>query len=306
MRTLDRARLIATCALWLQFGVCPVAGAATTVDTGPDGTCGDSSRVARQNAIGRTLFSRALAQGSPWRDEHLGEYVNRLGQNLVRASGSRQNFTFYVIYNPAINAQAFPGGYVLVNSGVVGSAESEGELASVLAHEIAHLNACDGQTTSKRTATELLVLAPLVALTGPVGLAATFGAGMAIPVSRARSKRSAERRADRLAAEYLARAGYDPRAAVTMLERLQTPGAEGGDTRGLLATHPRARDRVKDEIEILASLPPIEIVPHDEKEFLRMQKEVRDYDEIYARALHLRLPGREPDLPPLSQSHRFR
>jgi len=265
-----------------------------------DGSCGDSQRLADADRVGRAMVQEAFAGGTPWGGEDLREYVNRLGQNLARASGSRQNLTFYVLYDPEINAQAFPGGYVVVNSGAIGSAESEAELAAVLSHEIAHINACDCQIAPRKNLVEFLALVPALALVSPVGIALTAGTGLVAPVTRARSRRAAERRADRLAAEYLVRAGYDPRAAVTMLARIEHEGAGEPGTRGPLATHPRASDRLKHEEEVLARLPLPELVPHDEAEFRRMQKAVRDYDELYAQAAHRRLPGREPVLPPLS------
>ena len=96
----------------------------------------------------------------PWGDKSLNEYVNRLGQNLARSSGSQQSFSFYVVYNPAVNAQAFPGGYVVINSGAISLAESDGELASVLSHEIAHENSCRWKTRQQRRAILSKLLVP--------------------------------------------------------------------------------------------------------------------------------------------------
>ena len=250
------------------------------------------------------MLDQAMARGTLWGGDDLREYVNRLGQNLARASGSRQEFTFVVVYDPEINAQAFPGGYVTVNSGAISFAESEAELSAVLAHEIAHVNACDCEDSGKKNAVGFLALVPALALAGPVGIALTAGTGIMAPVTRAHSRRSAERRADRLAAQYLVQAGYDPHAVLTMLTRVEQQDLEGGDTRSLLATHPRTRDRQKGAERFVVQLPPPEKLPHDDTEFRRMQKQVRDYDELYSRAFHTRLPGKEPVLPPLSDRHR--
>src|SRR6185437_7513027 len=111
-----------------------------------DGNCADASTMLAATQAGQTMVQQVFAQGMPWRDPALNEYVNRLGQNLARSSGSPREFSFYVLYSPQVNAQSFPGGHIVINSGVISLAESEGELASVLAHEIAHENSCDWRT----------------------------------------------------------------------------------------------------------------------------------------------------------------
>ncbi len=293
MRTLHLGKVGAAMLASALIGILSVAQAGARAPSSPDGSCGNSNRMADADRAGRAMLQQALAGGTQWGGEALREYINRLGLNLARASGSSQIFTFYVLYDPEINAQAFAGGYVVVNSGVIGSAESEAELASVLSHEIAHINACDCQTSPWNVNLfELLALVPSVALAGPAAIALSTGSGLVVPAARARFSRSAERRADGLAAEYLLRAGYDPRAAVTMLARVEHEAAGEAGSRGLLATHPRASDRLKHEEKVVARLPLREIVPHDEAEFRRRQKEVRDYDQIYAQVTHTRLLGR--------------
>ncbi len=120
--------------------------------------------------------------------------------------------------------------------------------------------------------------------------------------ARARSSRSEEQRADRLAAQYLVRAGYDPHAAVQFFQRLQAEQERsGGEPGGLLATHPRTVDRQKQLEKIIPNLPPPEFAPHDEAEFLRMRRAVRDYDEIYSRLVGVRVPGHDAPPPELSR-----
>jgi predicted Zn-dependent protease len=238
----------------------------------------------------------------PWGDKSLNEYVNRLGQNLARSGGSQQVFAFYVLYNPAVNAQSFPGGYIVVNSGVISLAESEAELASVLSHEIAHVNSCDWRTAPwKGYLFELISLVPSVVLAGPAGIAVAAGSHWAATLARARFSRSAEQRADRLAAQYLVRAGYDPHAALQFFQRAQVEQKRsGGEHGGLLATHPRLIERRKKLEKIIPNLPPPEFALQDEAEFLRMRREVRDYDEIYSRVVGVRVPGRDAPRPELS------
>jgi predicted Zn-dependent protease len=251
---------------------------------------------------GNAMVQQFLTHNMLWGDKSLNEYVNRLGQNLARSSGSQQVFAFYVVYNPVVNAQAFPGGYVVINSGVISLAESEAELASVLSHEIAHENSCDWRMAPARgNLFELIAAVPAVIFGGPAGIAIVSGSAWTATLAHARSNRQAEERADRLAAQYLVRAGYDPSAAAQFFQRLQAEQDRGGgEPKGLLATHPRTVDREKNLEKILPQLPPPEFALHDETEFLRMRQAVRDYDEIYSRVTGVRIPGHDASPPELS------
>lgn len=269
----------------------------------PDGVCGNSQTMLEATQSGNAMVQQALAAGMPWGDKALNEYVNRLGQNLARSSGSQQVFAFYVLYNPAVNAQAFPGGYIVINSGAISLAESEAELASVLAHEIAHENSCDWRTAPRKgNLFELIAFVPAVVLGGPAGIALALGSGWATQVASARFGRSEEQRADRLAAQYLARAGYDPQAAAQFFQRLQVETERsGGEPGGLLATHPRTIDRQRELEKFIPNLPPPEFALHDDAEFLHMRQAVRDYDEMYSRLVGVRVPGHDAPLPELSR-----
>jgi len=268
----------------------------------PDGVCGSPQVMLQAAQAGSVMVRQVLAVSTPWGDKSLNEYVNRLGQNLARSSGSQQVFSFYVVYNPQVNAQAFPGGYIVINTGAISLAESEAELASVLSHEIAHENSCDWRTASRKgDLFELIFLVPTVVLGGPAGIALAAGGGWAETLARARSSRNAEVRADRLAAQYLVRAGYDPRAAALFFQRLQAEQEnERVEPGGLLATHPRTTDREKKLEKIIPDLPPPEFEPHDESEFLRMRGAVREYDEMYSRLVGVHVPGQGEPHPELS------
>ena len=269
----------------------------------PERSCGDQRSMQEAAEAGNAMVRQTLAASMPWGDRALNEYVNRLGQNLARASGSRQVFSFYVVYNPKVNAQAFPGGYVVINSGAVSLAETEAELASVLAHEIAHENACDWRAAPRKgNLIALAALVPTVMLGGPAGMAIVAGSGWASTLARARFSRSEEERADRMAAEYLVRSGYDPRAAVQFFQRLQVEESRyGPEPGGLLATHPRALDRQKNLEKFIPSIIPAKSGMHEETEFLRMRRAVRDYDEIYSIIVGVHVPGRDPPPPTLSR-----
>ena len=191
----------------------------------------------------------------------------------------------------------------MINSGAISLAESEAELASVLSHEIAHENSCDWRAQPwKGNLFELITLVPAVAWAGPAGIAIASGSGWATTRARARFSRAEEQRADRLAAQYLVRAGYDPHASVQFFQRLQTEQERSGrEPGGLLATHPRTVDRQQKLEKIIPHLPPPDSAPHDEAEFLRMRRAVREYDEVYSRAVGVRVPGHDAPPPVLSR-----
>ena len=186
---------------------------------------------------------------------------------------------------------------------MISLAESEAELASVLSHEIAHENSCDWRAApGKGNLFELIFLVPTVVLGGPAGIAIAAGGGWAATLARARSSRATEERADRLAAQYLVRAGYDPRASAQFFQRLQAEqDRDGGDPGGLLATHPRTVDRRKKLEKIIPDLPPPEFAQHDEAEFLRMRRAVREYDAMYSRLVGVHVPGNDAAPPELSR-----
>ncbi len=290
--------------LWVLSAACLPAPAhgRTPEALLPDGVCGSSQTMLEGAQAGSVMVRQVLAVSTPWGDKALNEYVNRLGQNLARSSGSQQVFSFYVVYNPQVNAQAFPGGYIVINTGAISLAESEAELASVLSHEIAHENSCDWRAASRKgNLFELIFLVPTVVLGGPAGIALAAGGGWAETLARARSSRNAEVRADRLAAQYLVRAGYDPRAAPMFFQRLEAEQEhESLERGGLLATHPRTTDREKKLEKIIPDLPPPEFEPHDETEFLRMRGAVREYDEMYSRLVGVHVPGQGEPHPELT------
>ena len=290
------------CVLGMAFLASPARGRSPEPLL-PDRACGNSRTVLEATRAGNAMVQQVMATGMPWGDKALNEYINRLGQNLARSSGSQQVFAFYVLYDPQVNAQAFPGGNIVVNSGVISLAESEAELASVLSHEIAHENSCDWRNAPRLgNLFELIAVVPAVVFGGPVGIAVLSVSGLTAPVARARAYRLAEERADRLGALYLARAGYDPQAAVDFFQRLQADHERGGgEPGGLLATHPRTADRQSKLEKTLPNLPSPQVAPHDETEFLRMRQAVRDYDDIYSRVTGVRVPGREAPPPQLSR-----
>ena len=203
--------------------------------------------VDREIAMGRELAGEVEGSGRVLNDPVVTEFVNRVGQNIVRNSDAQVPFTIKVLDNEEVNAFALPGGFFYVNSGLILAADNEAELAGVMAHEIAHVAA--RHATKNATKAEIFNLAtiPLIFLGGPAGLAARQAAGFLVPMSLLKFSRNAEREADLLGMEYMYAAGYDPGAFLEFFEKLE---AKTKEKRFFLAkafaTHPMTEDRVRD------------------------------------------------------------
>src|SRR5579864_3928320 len=155
-------------------------------------------------------------------DPRINEYVNRVGQNLVRNSDAKVPFTIKVVDSDVINAMALPGGFFYVNSGLILAADNEAELAGVMAHEIAHVAA--RHTTRQLTRYQFINYAslPLIFMGGWTGYALYQAAGLAIPLGFLTFSRAFESEADMLGLEYMYKTGYDPTAFVDFFEKIET------------------------------------------------------------------------------------
>src|ERR1700737_1032012 len=174
-------------------------------------------------AIGKNYAQEVERSSKLIEDPVVIEYVNRVGQNLVRNSDAKVPFTIKVIDSDEINAFALPGGFFYVNSGLILHADEEAELAGVMSHEIAHVAARHG--TKQATKGEIMQWAtiPLILL-GPGGWAGYGlyqGLNLAIPIGFLKFSRDAEREADYLGLQYMYKAGYDPNAFVSFFEKIE-------------------------------------------------------------------------------------
>ncbi len=229
----------------------------------------DFYSLEREIAMGRELALEVEHGARLVGDPVVSEYINRLGQNLVRNSDARVPFTIKVVDEDEINAFALPGGFFYVNSGLILAADNEAELAGVMAHEIAHVAA--RHATKNATKSELLNLLsiPLIFVGGPAGYAVRQVVGLAVPMSFLKFSRDAEREADVLGLQYQYAAGYDPEEFVRLFEKLN---AEEKRKRWFLAkafqTHPMNEERVaRAQKEIEQYLPPREQYIVDTSEF---------------------------------------
>lgn len=264
--------------------------------------CSSPAQLGRERVVGRAMLKQYLAGAMPWRDPVLNEFVNRVGQNIVRASESRQVFEFQVVYSPEVNARSFPGGYVVVNSGVISLAEDEAELAAVLAHEIAHINSCHTRGRSRlSTVLSAASVLTLSLVSGPVGVALGYGSMAASPFASSYASRSSERVADRLAVRYLARAGYDPMAEARLLQRLADVAHERQVKEGgVFATHSATQARSQEALRYAEHTRCPKRVLTTTSEYAELREAVLQFDETYAEATGTTPPGHPPVPPHLS------
>jgi predicted Zn-dependent protease len=186
------------------------------------------------------------------------EYVNRIGQNIVKNSDCKVPFTIKVIDSDEINAFALPGGFFYVNSGLILNADEEAELAGVMAHETAHVCAHHAAREMTRMNYAQLGSIPLIMIGGWTGYGLYEASGIAVPVAFMRFSRDFEAQADFLGIQYMYRAGYDPGALVSFFEKVQAlEKRKPGAVAKVFADHPQTPDRIQhSQEEIARILPP--------------------------------------------------
>lgn len=205
-----------------------------------------------ERRLGAQEHQKIIRQfGGVYDDPEIGGWIATIGGRLVAASGSAEQYTFSVLDSPAVNAMALPGGYIYVTRGLLALANTEAEVAGVLAHEIGHVVA--RHTAHRHTSSVLANLGAglLGALTGSQGAAQLgqfLGAGFLAQYSQGQ-----EFEADLLGVRYMAAIGYNPRAQADLLSSLNRErdlqesvrGAKGNPLDGFFATHPNTLERVQ-------------------------------------------------------------
>jgi tetrahydromethanopterin S-methyltransferase subunit G len=193
-------------------------------------------------------------------DPVITEYVNRIGQNIVKNSDCKVPFTIKVIDTDEINAMALPGGFFYVNSGLILAADEEAELAGVMAHEIAHVCAHHAAREMTRANYAQIGMVPLIMMTGYswTGYGIYEATQLLIPITFLEFSREFEAQADYLGVQYMFRAGYDPQAFVTFFEKIQNlEKQKPGAVAKVFENHPQTPDRIEhSEEEIARILPP--------------------------------------------------
>src|SRR5262252_7476472 len=214
--------------------------------------------VEKQIAMGKGYAQQVESTVKLVQDPVITEYINRLGQNLVRNSDSQVPFTIKVLDSDSINAFALPGGFFYVNSGLILAADNEAELAGVMSHEIAHV--CARHVTRQMTRSQWAQFAtlPLIFVGGGAGYAARLAADLLVPATFMKFSRSFEAEADHLGVQYMYHAGYDPQQFVSMFEKMESlEKKKPGTIAKIFSDHPPTPDRIANtQKEIATILPP--------------------------------------------------
>ena len=207
--------------------------------------------------VGKMASAQLEASAKLVKDPVVIEYVNRIGQNLVRNSDAKVPFTIKVLDDDDINAMALPGGFFYVNSGLILAVDDEAELAAVMAHEIAHVAMRHWSRTQTRAQIANLATIPLIFVGGGIGYAARQVAGLGGMMTFLKFSRNFEAEADYFGLQYMYKAGYDPNAFVTVFEKLQAlEKKKPGSLSKAFSTHPQPPDRIQaSQHEISTILP---------------------------------------------------
>ena len=262
--------------MWMAFGFTTGSALAQNKNKDPDeignrdvGQGINFYSLEKEIALGKQLAQEVERQAKIIDDPIIAEYINRIGQNIVRNSDAKVPFTIKVLDTEEVNAFALPGGFFFVNSGLILKAETEAELAGVMAHEIAHVACRHG--TKQATRGDLMQIGAIGAsifLGGWTGYAIRQGMGLAIPLGYLQFSQAFERQADYYGLQYMYKSGYDPTAFVDFFEKIQTlEKKKPGTFSKVFSTHPMTDARIKaaqEEIQTILKPKPEYVVTTSE------------------------------------------
>jgi beta-barrel assembly-enhancing protease len=192
-------------------------------------------------------------------DPVIVEYVNRVGQNIVKNSDCKVPFTIKVIDSDEINAMALPGGFFYVNSGLIMAADEEAELAGVMAHETAHVCAHHAARQMTKMNYAQIGSIPLIIFTQGswTGYGIYEATQLAIPMTFLKFSRMDEAEADWLGVQYMYKSGYDPQAFIQFFEKIDAlEKHKPGTLAKVFADHPQTPDRILHSEEEIATILP--------------------------------------------------
>jgi predicted Zn-dependent protease len=202
--------------------------------------------IDKEIALGKGLAQEVERQAKIIDDPMVAEYVNRVGQNIVRNSDCKVPFTIKVLEDESVNAFALPGGFFFVNTGLMLQADNEAELAGVMAHETAHVCARHGTRQATRGEIANMSTIPLIFMGGWTGYGIRQAASVLVPVGFLRFSQSMEQEADDLGLQYMYKTGYDPGAFVDFFEKIQAmEKKKPGFLMKAFSTHPMTDTRIQ-------------------------------------------------------------
>ena len=245
-----------------------------------------------EQTLGRAIMRDVYADPRYLDDPEIESYLNQLGYRLVSVSPRNQrDFTFFVVNDPTINAFAMPGGNVGVHTGLLLAAQSESELASVIAHEISHVTQdhiarmIASQSQSYWPTMAALALALLAARSNPNVASAAIASTQAYSIqNQLNFSRDYEREADRLGYEMLSRADFDPRGMGSFFHRLQRASRfYDSNAPAYLRTHPLTTERIADMEARSESAPYLQV--RDSLEFQLVRARLRAQESSPADAV---------------------
>ncbi|WP_193222164.1 M48 family metalloprotease [Alkalilimnicola sp. S0819] len=229
-----------------------------------------------ERALGDAIMEELRRKLPMEQDPQISGYLSDLGRRLASRVYTEQELRFFVVDDPAINAFALPGGYIGINTGLILNAGSESELASVVAHEIAHVSQrhiarriAAAENSTWRTAA-LLTAAILIGSQSPQAGSAAAMAGVAGSIQQQLNySRQHEQEADRVGMRILADAGLDPRGMPRFFERLLQQSRYQDRPPEYLSTHPVTESRVSDTRARADSQPRGDIFENDDFQLMR-------------------------------------
>lgn len=264
----------------------------------------DFYSLQREIMLGQQLANQLETSVKLVNDPMVTEYINRLGQRLVRNSDAQVPFTIKVIDDDEVNAFALPGGFFYVNTGLILAADNEAGLAAVMAHEIAHVAARHATKNQSRSQLFDLMSIPLIFVGGPAGMIARQALGLAVPMGMLKFSRNAEREADMLGLQYDYATGYDPQEFIRLFEKMKKQEKQNKNFLArAFSTHPMTDDRIKRaQKEIANYLPARNEYIVDTSEFQQVRARVAeicnrrriDNGKVNLPILHRRGDGPDP------------
>jgi predicted Zn-dependent protease len=234
----------------------------------------------KEIAIGAQISQQFEQTARLIEDPVVSEYVDRVGQNIVKHSDAKVPFHIKVVDTDEVNAFAFPGGYFYVNKGLILAADNEAELAGVMAHEISHVTA--RHATERMSKAQYLQIAAIPALF--IGgywtqMAIQNGLGLGLNLELMGITRDSEREADQLGIQYMWNSGYDPNAFVSFFEKLQEQEkSKPGKLAGFFRTHPYTENRIAASMDEQRYLPEKENYVLNSSEFDRVKSRLQAID----------------------------